>query len=71
MRTGQKFKDKTSLLTLNLFNGQTGITDITPNLVRDNKHGRRIARTRPTLRMFLVPSPSEQLYTCRITEQTI
>lgn len=60
LRTGKKFKDKTSLLTLNLFNGQA-----TLNLIRDNKHGqirKPRVRTRTTLRMSvikLVLSPSE------------
>ena len=60
LRKGQKFKNNTSFLSLNLFNGQT-----TLNLVRDNKHGRirkPRARTRPTLCMSvikLVPSPPE------------
>ena len=62
LRKGQKFKDKTSFFTLNLFNGPT-----TLNLVRDNKHG-RITKTScsnwPTAHVrvnLLVPSPSEQV----------
>ena len=45
LRKGQKFKDKTSFFTLNLFNGPT-----TLNLVRDNKHGRI---TKPSARTGL------------------
>ena len=60
LQKGQNFKDKSSFLTVNLFNGQK-----TLNLVRDNKDGqirKPRARTHPTLRMSvvkLVPSPSE------------
>ena len=72
LRTGQKFKDKASLLTLNLFNGQT-----TLNLVRDNKYGRirkPRARTHTTLRMSvikLVLSPSEDSPFLDITISTM
>ena len=60
LQKGEKFKDKTSYRTLNLFHGQTVL-----NLVRDNKHGRIRkpgAQTCPTLCISvikLVPSPSK------------
>ena len=62
LQKGQKFKDKASFLTLNLFHGQTIL-----NLVCDNKHGqirKPRARTCPTLCMSmikLVPSPSDHI----------